>query len=1290
MSPREPRMDRGTGTRSMGAVKEILCALLLWMAWTVVQAGGVVVDPIRTFTVGKTLSDLQDPPLTVTATITDSPIKILTEVKVGLHLVGVPSGRGFASEIYVSLNKDLEVSSILLNQVGVGDGDPLGFGYDGWQVTFSDSATGDVHLQDIGSGVMTGEVQPDGRLKPEDLRRPAMLSALSGGVANGQWHLSVADLDFGGAMRLESWSLTLAGLTNRPPAFTGLTDATIPEMVAYQQALRAVDPDLASQAVTYSLVSGPMGAEVVDGVFRWTPTEGQGPSTNVIFVAASDGQDASTNAFTLIVTEVNCSPGLAGAPEVTIPEGMLYTLPLNGVDPDVPLQTLSLRMVEGPEGSEFVDGVFRWTPLEEQGLSTNRVWLEVSDGVETVTNAFLVIVTEVNRLPVMTQPVSEDVDELSTYEQRFFASDDDVPAQEVTLRLVSGPEGAVVSNGIFSWTPSEAMGPSLQMILVAADDGLGSVTNTFSLRVREVNRAPAFSGLIGAVIPKLTPYSQRLVAADPDQPSQTLSYWMVSGPAGASVVGDVFNWIPSGTQGDQTHRVVVAVSDGLLSVTNSFLLMVGGENSAPRFTGLSNEEAPELAEFSKVLSVADSDVPVQTVTVSLVEGPAGAEVTGGRFVWFPTEAQGPSTNRIVVAVSDGFTRVTNEFVLTITEVNRLPVWGALTNAVIDVNQPYSQTLSVSDPDLPAQPLSYRLVSGPSGARVDQGMVQWTPGPEHALSSQTLLVAVDDGNGSVTNALVITVQEVKEPPMFVGLTDAVIPENRLFSRTLNGLNRLGNSSGLTYRLVDGPAGAVIRGDRFEWIPTEAQGPSVQTVRVAVSHGWVSSTNQFRLTVTEVNSAPTWPALSNLRTPESVPYSLRLKAVDSDLPAQPIRYILLSGPVGAQMDSDGLLTWTPTERQGPSTNTVWVSVTDGELESNTKFQWVVEEVNQPPSFVGLTDAAIPGNAPYSRVLLATDPDIPAQVLTYRWVDGPLGSGVTNGVFSWVPGTVFVDTAYPVTVAVSDGVTSVTNRFTLTVGRSDMAPVFVGLTNASIPEGVAYEQMLHATHPQLPESRLSFRWVSGPVGSVVESGVFRWTPSEAQGPSTNLVRVAVSDGITAVTNGFTVVVLEVNRAPVLEALPDRVVKLPGTVLVSLRASDADLPIQPLTYRLVSGPAGMTVGADGSLRWVPSEAQARSTSQVTVSVSDGVTNASTAFKVVVEPSPRLTFQWTAGASVMIHVAGPPGVLCRLEQADSLTGPWIPVPGVVDISTLGFGTPVPVTVPGLLQTSRLYRLRVL
>ena len=1186
---------------------------LLWVASTVAQAGGVVVDATRTFTVGKSLSDMQDPPLTVLATITDSPIRILTEVKVGLHLVGEPSGRGFASEIYVSLNKDLQVSSILLNQVGVRDSDLVGFGYDGWQVTFSDSAALDVHLQDIGSGVMTGEIQPDGRLKPEDTLRPALLSAMLGGEGNGNWYLSVADLDFGGTMRLESWSLTLAGLTNRPPVFVGLINDVIPEMALYQQTLRAVDPDLASQAVSYSLESGPTGSEVVNGVFRWTPTDEQGPSTNIIRVVATDGQDASTNAFTVIVREMNSLPTLVAPAEVSIPEGALYTLPLVCADSDRPEQPLSLRLVEGPDGAELVDGVFRWTPLEEQGPSSNLVLVEVTDGEEAVTYAFLVTVREVNQVPVMTPPISDDVDELSTYEQRFSASDDDVPAQEVSFRLVSGPAGSVISNGTFSWTPSEAMGPSVHTILVAADDGVGSVTNTFSLRVSELNQAPAFSGLIGSGIPKLTQYTQSLAATDSDLPAQPLSFWMVSGPVGASVVGKVFTWTPSATQGDLTHPVVVAVSDGLLSVTNSFSLMVGGENTAPRFTGLSAEEGQELAEFSKNLSVADSDIPAQTLSVWLVQGPVGAEVSGGRFVWFPSEAQGPSTNRIVVAVSDGFAQVTSEFELIIREVNQLPVWGALTNATIDVGEPYAQTLVASDADLPAQSLNYRFVSGPSGAFVSEGMVHWTPSREHALSDQTLLVAVDDGYGSVTNSLVLTVRAYKEAPVFVGLSDGVVPENQQYVQTLRGLNEKGTSAGLVFRLVSGPAGSVVQGDRFEWIPTETQGPSVQSVRVAVADGWAITTNQFQVSVSEVNSSPSWGEVANSTIPEMEPYTLRLRATDSDIPVQLIRYVLLAGPVGATLSEEGVFSWNPDESQGSSTHVVRVAASDGQATASTSFTLVVQEVNQKPAFVGLSEVRITERVPYSQVLQATDADIPQQTLSYRWVDGPAGSGVTEGVFSWVPGSVTSDTTYSAAVAVSDGFVSVTNRFNVVVNRLTAAPYFVGLATVSIPEGVPYQQVLKASHSQLPESSLSFRLESGPLGASLEGSVFRWTPSESQGPSSNLVRVSVSDGFTVVTDEFTLSVEEVNQAAVFAGLTPAVVSELARYTQGIQVSDPDLPAQTLNLRVVSGPAGAQIEG-GNFVWTPSEAQGPSAQIVRIAVDDGFQSVTNEFTVTVQ----------------------------------------------------------------------------
>lgn len=171
----------------------------------------VVTEPTRTFTVGYDLTDIVNPGAVFHETITDSAIVSLTDVRVGLHLTGRGAG-GFAAEMFVSLNQDLSVTSVLLNRVGVSGGNPFGFGYDGWNVDLADAgAGGDIHAASLVSGVLTGEFAPDGRTSATSGERLALLGLFNGRLGNGDWYLNVADLAAGGTMRLESWSLTLTG-----------------------------------------------------------------------------------------------------------------------------------------------------------------------------------------------------------------------------------------------------------------------------------------------------------------------------------------------------------------------------------------------------------------------------------------------------------------------------------------------------------------------------------------------------------------------------------------------------------------------------------------------------------------------------------------------------------------------------------------------------------------------------------------------------------------------------------------------------------------------------------------------------------------------------------------------------------------------------------------------------------------------------------------------------------------------------------------------------------------------
>jgi hypothetical protein len=93
----------------------------------------------------------------------------------------------------------------------------------------------------------------------------------------------------------------------------------------------------------------------------------------------------------------------------------------------------------------------------------------------------------------------------------------------------------------------------------------------------------------------------------------------------------------------------------------------------------------------------------------------------------------------------------------------------------------------------------------------------------------------------------------------------------------------------------------------------------------------SASDAQTTVSLRNTAPALPELATLTIDEGVPWSQAIIATDTDTPAQTLTYRLTAGPPGAVLDpTTGLLTWTPSESQGPSTNlSLRVQVSDFRL-------------------------------------------------------------------------------------------------------------------------------------------------------------------------------------------------------------------------------------------------------------------------------------------------------------------------------------------------------------------------
>src|SRR5207249_2162316 len=360
--------------------------------------------------------------------------------------------------------------------------------------------------------------------------------------------------------------------------------------------------------------------------------------------------------------------------------------------------------------------------------------------------------------------------------------------------------------------------------------------------------------------------------------------------------------------------------------------------------------------------------------------------------------------------------------------------------------------------------------------------------------------------------------------------------------------------LTYQLTQFPAGASIDSSGVvSWTPTEAQGPSTNAFTVQVADNGtppLTDSKSFTVVVNEVNTRPVLTVPATQTIAELTTLSVNATATDSDVPANTLSFALVSGPPGLTVSSGGAITWTPTAAQGPSTNVVTVRVSDDgspSLSATNSFRVIVTAANTVPVL------NVPSNKTIREILdtlvvtnTATDADVPANTLTFALVSAPVGVNLNpnTGVLSWTPTEAQGPSTNVITVKVSDNGSpslSATNSFQVIVTEVNSVPALVVPANQTIDELSTLVVTNRAGDPDVPANTFTFGLVSAPTGVSLDAntGVLTWTPTEAQGPSTNPITVRVTDNGTPALNNsrsFTVVVREVNTAPVLAAIPNR----------------------------------------------------------------------------------------------------------------------------------------------------------
>jgi len=600
---------------------------------------------------------------------------------------------------------------------------------------------------------------------------------------------------------------------NSPPVIPAIPDQNASEGAPFSLVVQATDPDGPGQQLTFSLDEAvPAGAAIAPntGAFTWTPSEQQGPSTNLFTVKVTDNGVpplSATNSFTVVVSEVNLPPVLSVPGTQTLDELTPLMVRITAVDPDIPANVLAFSLAE-PQAGVSIDlstGVLTWTPIEAQGPSTNIITLRVTDnGVPslTATNSFTVIVNEVNLPPSLAAIPDQTVDEGVPLSLTVTATDPDLPAQTLRFSLESdAPAGARVDpvSGLFTWTPSEEQGPGTNRITVrVTDSGIPGLSDTraFSVIVREVNSTPVISALADRIVEENSRLEFAVEATDPDAPKNAVTFALGSdAPAGATIDPrtGVFSWTTPAVAAAQTNRITVRITDdGSPPMQATAIVQVLVTPAKLRLAQIPDRTEDEGTVIAFGASVMDSPLAQPPFTYALeTRAPAGALISpnSGAFLWQPTEAEGPSTNRITVRVTDSSNpplTASRSFTVIVREVNRPPVLEAIVAQKVAAGQPLRLNVKAQDPDLPANELTYSLEPGaPVGPSIDAktGLFSWTPGPLAAGGTNSITVKVTD-NGSpplghtATFAVAVT---VPEGPKLAG----VLLPNGQFQLTLNG-------------------------------------------------------------------------------------------------------------------------------------------------------------------------------------------------------------------------------------------------------------------------------------------------------------------------------------------------------------------------------------------------------------------------------------------------------------------------------------------------------------------------
>lgn len=627
--------------------------------------------------------------------------------------------------------------------------------------------------------------------------------------------------------------------------------------------------------------------EAIRSIYYENSSDDPNDATRIISLTINDGIVDSAALTTIInITPVNDAPIAVddttnGNEDSTINSNVLDN------DSDVEGETLSVSLVSDVSNGILTlnpDGSFTYTPdTNFNGVDT--FVYEVDDGNGATAQATVTInVTAVNDAPTIDSSYLFSIDENTTNVGTIVASD--VDGDSLTYVLSGGPDqshftidpntGAL----IFNSAPDFESDNFYEVTVQVSDGNGGTATQAVDVSILDLNEVPIIDSVAITNATEDALYSYTISASDVD--GDSLSFSATSVPSWLTLIDHTdgtatLSGTPTNSEvGD--HAIVIEVSDGTLTDTQSFTITVANTNDAPTVTSIDLGSIDE--DNSRLITQADllagaSDIDGDSLTainLSLTTG-SGTVTDNGNGTWnFSPSSDWSGAATFDYEVSDGTTSTANTASLTINPVNDAPTDITPDSFTVDEHTDtttgYSVgTLNTTDVDT-GDTFTYTIVGGADagvfsigGVGNDELILSDGVLDYESQSSYTIMIRTTDSQGAFyEESVTVSVNDLNDAPIAIDdaiTTDEDIPFTSSIDLDANDTDVDGDTLSVvagTFATAQGGSIMIAADGSYTYTPaTNFHG--TDSVDYTLTDGTLTDVGTLTITVNPINDIAT---------------------------------------------------------------------------------------------------------------------------------------------------------------------------------------------------------------------------------------------------------------------------------------------------------------------------------------------------------------------------------------------------------------------------------------------------